>query len=71
MDPTFVIMHPMFIRTLLLSIEVAPDKDMSEDDQDIYRTLSRVLGLLTDQTTDATLEKLWAQAMSEQHTHDS
>ena len=67
MDPTFVIMHPMFIRTLLLSIEVAPDKDMSEDDQDIYRTLSKVLGLLTTQTTDATLEKLWAQAVRERH----
>ena len=71
MDPMFVKIHPTFLRSLLKSIEVAPPEDMDQDDQDIYRAVSRMLELLTDQTTDATLTELWARAMSEQHTHDS
>ena len=66
MDPMFIDIHPTFLRSLLASIEVAPPEDMDPDDRDIYRAVSRVLGLLTDQTTDATLGALWARAVSEQ-----
>ena len=71
MDLMFEQIHPMFIRTLLLSLDVTPAEDLTEDDKDIYRTLSKGLGLLTKQTTDATLTELWARAVSEQNTHDS
>ena len=71
MDPMFVKIHPTFLRSLLKSIEVAPPEDMDQDDQDMYRAVSRVMGLLTDQTTDATLGALWARAVSEQQNHES
>ena len=67
MNPAFVKIHPAFLRSLLASIETVPPDDMSEDDKDIYRATTRLLVLLTDRTTDATLAELWAQAVEEQH----
>ena len=67
MDQMFVDIHPAFLRSLLSSIEVAPPDDMSVDDKAMYRTVSRLMVLLTDTTTDAHLVALWKQALAESH----
>ena len=60
--------HPMFVRSLLSSIDVAPSASMGEEDQDIYRALSRMLILLVEETADEQLVTLWQQAIREQPT---
>ena len=69
MDPMFEQIHPMFIRSLVRSIEVEPPPDMEQDDQDIYTALGRLLVLLVDETTDDRLSALWQLAVSEQAAH--